>query len=218
MEFFLITILLLFILVVVGLIFWLIKIIKFYKQNRTKIATINATILGLLIVIVCWELRIISLSADVDFKNQTRDLTGKKFWCWNEYRYIDDGIGGYIKYDNSGKEGEGFTFEIYKLNDEIAKYFINPDKDFFEHFPSRKFETTTWKKTPVLDTDFVNYVTPVYGNWSQSLQREIETKQKIVKEIARNKGSYYAIRHINGNDLYLISPKQKLIIYISHNM
>ena len=147
------------------------------------------------------------MSADLDFKNQTKDLTGKEFWCWNEYRYGEIGI-----------RGEGFTFEIYKLNDEMAKYFANPDNDFFERFPSKKLETTTWQKTPILDTEFINYVTPIYGNWSQSLQKEIEEKQKIVKQIARNEGSYYAIRRSHGNDLYLISPKQRLIIYINHNM
>lgn len=147
------------------------------------------------------------MSADLDFRNQTKVLTGKQFWCWNDYRYNEFGI-----------RGEGFTFEIYKLNDEMAKYFTNPDRAFFEHFPSEKLEATKWKETPILDTELVNYVTPIYGNWSHSLRKEIEEKQKIVRLIAKEKGSYYAIRRSHGTDLYLISPKRKIIIYIYHNM
>jgi hypothetical protein len=199
--------LLLCLLVLTGLIFWIIKTIKLFGQKRTKPAAINTVVIGLIALFTCWELRIIPLSADLDFKNQTKDLTGREFWSWNEYRYDEIGI-----------RGEGFTFEIYKLNNELAKYFTNPDAEFFEHFPSNKFETTRWKKTPILDTEFVNYMTPIYVNWSKSLQKEIQDKQAIVKQVAKNNDSYYAIRQSHGNDLYLISPKLKIIIYINHNM
>ena len=206
MEFYLLIFILL-ILVIVGLIFWLVKIFKFYRQKRTKIAVINSVIFGLLTLVIGWELRVIPLSADWDFRNKTKDLTGKQFWSWNDYRY-----------DEMGIRGEGFTFEIYELNDETANYFANPDKDFFEHFPSKIFETTKWKETPVIDTELVNFVTPIYGNWSQSLQKEILEKQLIVKQVAKEKGSYYAFRQSQGTDLYLISPKRKILIYINHNM
>lgn len=205
MEFYLL-ILLLIILVIAGLIFWLVKIYKFYRQRRTKIAIINSIIFGLLFLILFWELRIIPLSSNWDFRNKTKELTGKQFWSWNDYRYDEIGI-----------RGEGFTFEIYKLNDEIANYFAKPDKEFFEHFPSKTFETTKWKETPIVDTELINFVTPVYGNWSQSLQKEIQEKQSIVKQIANDEGSYYAVRR-TGTDLYLISPKRKIIVYINHNM
>ena len=206
MEFYLLIFLLL-LLVIVGLIFWFTKIVKFYRQKRINIAVINSIIFGLLTVVICWELRIIPLSADWDFRNKTKDLTGKQFWAWNNYRYDEIGI-----------RGEGFTFEIYKLNDEIANYFANPDKDFFEHFPSKIFETTKWKETPILDTELVNFVTPMYGNWSQSLQKEISEKQKIVRQVAEDEGSYYAVRQSHGTDLYLVSPRRKIIIYINHKM
>jgi hypothetical protein len=200
-------ILLLFLLIIVGLLFWLIKIYKFYRQKRTKTAAVNSIIFGLLVLIICWELRIIPLSENWDFSNKTKELTGKQFWSWNDYRYEDVGI-----------RGEGFTFEIYKLNDEVANYFANPDKEFFEGFPSKTFETTKWKETPIIDTQLVNFVTPVYGNWSKSLQKEILEKQLIVKQIAKEKGSFYAFRQAGGTDLYLISPKRKVLIYINHNM
>lgn len=206
MDFYFLLFLLL-ILTLFGVIFWLFKIVKLYRQKKTKRATTNSIIFGLLTLLVLWELRIIPLSADLDFRNQTIDLTGKQFWCWNDYRYNEFGV-----------RGEGFTFEIYNLNDEMARYFANPDKDFFEHFPREQFGTTKWKETPILDTVLVNFVTPIYGNWSQNLQKEIKEKQMIVRQVAKDKGSYYAVRQSHGTDLYLISPKRKIIICINHNM
>lgn len=206
MEFYLIILLLL-VSVLIGLIFWLYKIVNLYRQKKTKPAVVNSIIFGLLTLIICWELRLIPLSADWDFRNKTKELTGKQFWAWNDYRYNEFGV-----------RGEGFTFEIYKLNDEIAEYFTNPDQDFFDSFPKEKFETSKWKKTPILDTELVNFVTPLYGNWSQNLREKIGEKQKIVKQVAFDEGSYYAVRKSHGTDLYIISPKRKILIYINHNM
>jgi hypothetical protein len=202
-----ISILLLLILAIALLVFWLIKIVNFYKQKRTKIVVINSVIFGLLTLTVCWECRIMPLSADWDFRNKTKDLTGQQFWSWNDYRYDEVGI-----------RGEGFTFEIYKLSDETAKYFIKPDSDFFQNFPSKMFETTKWKETPISDTLLLDFVTPIYGNWSLRLQNEIKEKQIIVRQVAKEKGSYYAVSQSHGTDLYLISPMRKIIIYINHNM
>lgn len=206
MEFYLIICLFLLV-VVVGLIFWLVKIFKFYRQKRTKVALINSVIFGLLVLMVCWELRLIPLSSDWDFRNKTKDLTGKQFWAWNDYRYDEIGI-----------RREGFTFEIYKLDDEIAQYFKGPNKDFFERFPLEQFETTKWRETPILDSGLVDFITPIYGNWSKRLQKEIEEKQLIVRQVANESGSYYAVRKSQGTDLYMISPKRKILIYINHNM
>ena len=206
MEFYLLIFLIV-ILFIAGLVFWLVKILKFYRQKRTKLAIINSIIFGLLTLIICWELRIIPLSSDWDFRNKTKDLTGKQFWSRNDYRF-----------DEMGIRGEGFTFEIYKLNEETVKYFINPDKDFFEKFPNEIFEATKWKETPMQDTVLLDFVTPIYGNWSKNLQNEIKEKQVIVRQVAMQKGSYYAVRKYHGTDLYLISPTRKIIIYINHNM
>ena len=91
-------------------------------------------------------------------------------------------------------------------------------KDFFDRYPSEKFETTKWKETPILDSALIDFITPLYANWSQSLQKEIKDKQMIVRQVAKDKGSYYAVRQSHGTDLYLISPKRNIIIYINHNM
>jgi hypothetical protein len=206
MDIYLILILI-FLILIIGLIIWILKIVKFYQQRRTKLANINLTILGVLILIISWELRLIPLAPNYDFRNQTKDLTGKQFWCWNDYRY-----------DELGLKSEGFTFEIYNLNEQMADYFSKPNKDFFENYPDKKLEITHWKETPITDTEFVNFMTPTYSGWSISLEYEITLKQKFIRKIASEKGSFYAIRQNHGNDLYIISPKNKKIIYINHNM
>jgi len=172
-----------------------------------KVGIINSIVLVILAVASCWELRLIPLAINFDFRDRTLELTGKRFWCWNNYRYDEIGI-----------RGEGFTFEIYQLNNEMAVYFANPEKDFFTSYPAKRFNATKWRKTPVEETDVVEFMTPIYGTWRQSLQVEIQEQQKLVKEISSEEGSYYSIRNSHGTDLYLISPKKKVIIYINHNM
>lgn len=113
--------------------------------------------------------------------------------------------------------GEGFTFEIYRFNDEISKYFRSPDSAFFKDFPSADFRVSPWRETPLPDTLFLNSMMPVYGNWPDRRQEKMESRYAIVKQIAKSKGSYYAIREASGNDLYLLSPNRRLLIWINCN-
>ena len=194
-------------LLVIGPLYWLSRIVRFFRNGQTRKGSINLTLLCLLALTICWELRLIPLSSDWDFRNKTLELTGKQFWSWNDYRY-----------DEMGLRGEGFTFEIYSLNEQMVDYFAKPSKNFFTQYPEESLQTSKWSQTPITDTDLINYVTPIYGNWSKSLQAEIRQKQELVRQIAMEAGSYYAIKRSNGTDLYLISPKHKVIIYINHNM
>lgn len=68
--------------------------------------------------------------------------------------------------------------------------------------------------------DKLEFITPMYGNWSENEKRKIRDKQLLVKQIALESGSYYVFDTIIGKDvtMYLIAPKQKLIIWINHNM
>ncbi len=201
------VLLLLFVLLLLaGLIYWVIKTIQLFRKGRTRRATIHTIVLLFLALFVCWELRLLPLSAEFKFKKQTKALTGKEFWCWNEFLYEEWGI-----------RGEGFTFEIYRFNDEISKYFNSPDSAFFKDFPSADFRVSRWRETPLPDTLFLNSMMPVYGNWSDRRQEKMESRYAIVKQIAKSKGSYYAIREASGNDLYLLSPEMRLIIWINYN-
>lgn len=55
------------------------------------------------------------------------------------------------------------------------------------------------------------------GNWSDRRQKKMVSRYKIVRQIAESKGSYYALRGKSGNDLYLLSPEMRLIIWINYN-
>lgn len=208
MGFYLIILLvLLLLLVAIG--YWVYRIFRFFRQRQTKKGFINISILSFLLLLFCWEMRIIPLSITNDFKNRTEQLTGEKFWSWNEYRYEEISI-----------RGEGYTFEIYNLSPEMAEYFKNPTKDFFENYPADIFETSKWKKTPISESEdeILEFVTPTYGNWNVDLQKEISEQQNLIKRLAKTSGSYYAFKHKSSTDFYLISPKERIIVYINHNM
>lgn len=193
------------------LIYWNYRIIKLFVNKRYKNASIHTSILLIISCILLWELRIIPLSRTNDFRNKTEELTGKEFWSWNDFRYEEYSV-----------RGEGFSFEIYKLKPEIAKYFENPPNSFFENYPTDTYSLTKWGKTPIRDCEMeiLEFLTPVYGNWNDNNKREIEEKQNLVKEIALENGSFYVIDTIIMKDatIYLISPEKKLIIWINHNM
>jgi hypothetical protein len=177
-------------------------LIKYYKAGNKKAFQINLIILIFLTTIVLWKLRIIPLALNNDFKNKTAQLTGKKFWSWNNYRYEELGI-----------RGEGYTLEIYNLNSEMTEYFKNPNPEFFQKYPTNDISDMKWKTTPVdtSDKNTLEHMTPNYSGW----KNEIINKQEYIRRIANEPEGYYCYK---ANDFYLISYKEKIILWINHNM
>lgn len=208
-----IILLLLIVLILVSVLFlyWIYRIIRMYISGRYKAGLIHTFVLIVLGFGILWELRIIPLSVTNDFKNRTEALTGKQFWSQKEYRLEDISV-----------RGEGYTFEIYRINPEMTRYFENPPKSFFENYPTKNYSLTKWQKTPIQQNEIekLEFLTPVYMNWSKKQRTEIAEKHALVKEIANREGSYYVLDTIIGKDatLYLIAPKERLIIWINHNM
>jgi hypothetical protein len=155
--------------------------------------------------VVTWKLQVFPLSKNLYIKKQCAVLTGKTFWSWKEFAY-----------DEWGVRGEGYTLDIYKFNDEVAQYFKNPDSTFFKTYPPKEYSSIRWTPTPVKskDIDVLEFVTPIYLGWDG----EIVNRQKFIKDIATAPGSFYSFKDGHGSDFYLISPKDKLIILINHNM
>src|SRR5687767_14119989 len=195
MEIYLILLLALLLLIVLS-IYWLYRIFKFYKTGNKKAFIINLIIFLCLTTIFLWELRVIPLASDNDFRNKTLELTGKRFWSWNNFRY-----------DESGVRGEGYTLEIYNLNSEMVNYFKQPSIEFFEKYPTKEVSDMTWKRTPVdsSDKNTLEYMTPNYSGWGS----EIVNKQDYIRRVANEPGGYYCYK---GNDFYLISYKEKIIL------
>ncbi len=183
-------------------IYWLYRIFKYYKAGNKKAFRINLIIFLFLMAFVLWELRIIPLASNYDFQSKTVELTGKKFWSWNNFRY-----------DELGIRGEGYTLEIYNLNPPMVNYFEAPDVEFFQKYPTNKISDMKWKRTPVDSSDrsTLEYMTPNYSGWGN----EIVAKQEYIRSLANEPGSYYCYY---GNGFYLISHKEKIILWVNHNM
>ncbi len=54
-------------------------------------------------------------------------------------------------------------------------------------------------------------MTPTYSGWGS----EIINKQEYIRRVANQSGGYYCYK---GNDFYLISYKEKIILWVNHNM
>lgn len=189
----------------VGLIVWIYHLFRLYKKGHKRSFAIQVTILVLLISYITWELQIFPLSKNVFIKEQCSVLTGKSFWSWKEFAHHEWGV-----------RGEGYTLDIYKFNDEIAQYFKNPDQTFFKYYPPTTYSSIRWTPTPVKsqDLDVLEFVTPIYAGWDG----EVVSRQKFIKDIATAPGSYYSYKDGGSSDFYIISPKDRLIILINHNM
>jgi hypothetical protein len=190
---------------VIGLTIWSVRLYKLYKAGKRKSFTIQICILTALIVFATWELQIFPLSENFYIKEQTTKLTGKSFWSWKEFSY-----------DELGIRGEGYTLYIYKFSQETADYFSNPNSLFFSTFPRKTESDIKWTKTPVKKEDLkiLEFVTPIYIGWKS----EIIARQDFIKKIATRKGAYYAYKDGGGTDFFIISPKDRLVILINHDM
>ncbi len=201
MKFYLFLLLVLLIIIAL-IIYWVYRIFKLYKPGSKNTFRIHLIIFLCLTTLVLWELRIIPLASNNDFRNKTLNLTGKTFWSWNKYRY-----------DEFSVRGEGYTLEIYDLNNEMTNYFKKPDKEFFEKYPAQSISEMKWKRTPVDSSDqtILEYMTPTYGGWRKAIIK----KQEYIRRVANEPGGYYTYK---GDDFYLISYREKIILWINHNM
>lgn len=189
----------------IGLLIWIRRLFRLYKKGGGKSFTIQVLILTALMIFVTWKLQIFPLSKNFYFKDRTTELTGQKFWSWEEYDFEEIGV-----------RGEGYTLDIYKFSDETAKYFNNPDEDFFNNFPPKELADIKWKSTPVSENEqkILEFVTPSYSGW----KKEIEEKQYFIRQIASQPGAYYSYDDGGSTNFYIIAPEKRLVILINHNM
>ena len=100
MEIYLIILLLL-IGLLVGLIIWVVRLFRLYKKGKTKSFAIQVSILTVLVIFVTWEFQIFPLSKNFYIHDRTTELTGQKFWSWEEFDFEEIGV-----------RGEGYTLDI----------------------------------------------------------------------------------------------------------
>ena len=204
MEIYLIILLLL-IALIVGLIFWIVRLFRLYKRGKKKSFVIQISILTVILIFATWELQIFPLSKNLYIQNRTTELTGHKFWSWEEFDYEEVSV-----------RGEGYTLDIYKFSKETAEYFKNPNKDFFDNFPPKEFADIKWSRTPVKknEQEILKLVTPNYAGW----KGEIVDRQNFIRQIANHPGAYYSYDDGGSTNFYLIVPDKRLVILINHNM
>ena len=204
MEIYLIILLLL-IALIVGLIFGIVRLFRLYKRGKKKSFVIQISILTVILIFTTWELQIFPLSKNLYIQNRTTELTGHKFWSWEEFDYEEVSV-----------RGEGYTLDIYKFSEETAEYFKNPNKDFFDNFPPKELADIKWSRTPVKKNEqkILKFVTPNYAGWKD----EIVDRQNFIRQIANHPGAYYSYDDGGSTDFYLIVPDKRLVILINHNM
>lgn len=189
----------------IGLTIWIIRLYRLLKKGNKKSFFIQATILTAIIIFLTWEMQIFPFSKNFYIQDRTTELTGKKFWSWEEFDYEEISV-----------RGEGYTLDIYKYNQETAEYFKNPNKEFFLNFPPEEYADIKWSKTPMKESEqeILEFTTPIYGGWDG----EIVERQEFIRNIANKSGSYYSYEDGGSTNLYLIAPKENLVILINHNM
>ena len=198
---------LIFIVIPTLFVFWIFSLVKLYRKGKAKrkLFYVQAILLSTILIAISWQLHTFPLSRNFYINEQAAKITGKSFWSWKEFSY-DDGV---------DFRGEGYTLDIYKFNNDMAAYFVNPSDEFFKDFPPQKLSSIRWTKTPIKEEEqsILEFVTPVYGGW----KGEIVERQDFIREIATKEGAYYAYQRDNTN-FYLIVPKKRLFIMIYHNM
>ena len=190
---------------IVGLFIWIVRLFRLYRKGKKKSFAIQVSILTALLILLTCELQIFPLSKNFYIQDKTTELTGKKFWSWEEFDFEEISV-----------RGEGYTLEIYEFNEEIADYFKNPDKEFFDSFPTKELADIRWTRTPVKESEqkILEFVTPTYGRW----KGEIVERHDFIRQIANQPGSYYSYDDGGSTDFYLIVPDKRLVILINHNM
>lgn len=190
---------------IVGLIIWIVRLFRLYRKGKKKSFAIQVSILTVLLILLTWELQIFPLSKNFNIQDRTTELTGKKFWSWEEFDYEEISV-----------RGEGYTLDIYKFSEETAEYFQNPEKHFFDNLPTKELADIRWTRTPVKEgeQEILQFVTPTYGGW----KGEIVERQDFIRQIANQPGSYYSYDDGGSTNFYLIAPDKRLVILINHNM
>jgi len=188
-----------------GLIFWIIRLVRLYRKGKKKAFFIQSSILTILMIFITWQLQIFPLSKNFYIQDRTTELTGLKFWSWKEYDYEEISV-----------RGEGYSLDIYKFSEETAEYFKKPDKRFFEVFPPNDCTNIKWSKTPIKENEqrILEFVTPTYSGW----KGEIIKRQSFIRQIAKQAGAYYTYSKGGSTNFYLIAPDMRLVILINHNM
>lgn len=196
-------------LMVIGGVWWLVRILKAYRKGRKKPALLQFSVMVVFAGTMLWKLELFPLSKNLRIKEQTESLTGRSFWPWKKYAYEDWGF-----------RGEGYELDMYSFDEETAAYFKSPDSAFYARDLNGaewyKQSSSGWRHTPVDSSGlrFLEIATPDYSEWEGEILDHLDE----VRRWGRTSGSLYAYRGNPGNiDFFLINPAERVIVMITHN-
>ena len=148
----------------------------------------------------------------VDSKFYTKSLTNKSFILKKPIYEFDS---------ERAFNGDGRSFAIYPLTENIAQYFINPDSMFFKNYPKKDirngWEIKKWTRTPIRAEDLDAF------HFASYTENQSEYN---LEELLNENENYYAIKYYKHSfsdgeerilnvDFYVICPKRRILITIN---
>lgn len=148
---------------------------------------------------------------------QTRQLTGRAFLL---------GDADLSEHSERFFNGDGYSIDVYSISEDAASAFNNPRPQFFEALPKRPsyrsdWEATRWKETPPTEDDavFIQFA----GINIDTEDSDPSNPRHVAARLLTEKGNFYAYfyymhRDYPGNvDLFIISPKERIIVIANQN-
>ncbi|MEA3495307.1 MAG: hypothetical protein U9R42_04655 [Bacteroidota bacterium] len=187
---------------------------SFWKRKRllgTVLIVIPVLLFGILILISNWT-----------FIGLTKDIYSKKYKAEKELFYFDS---------SRDFHGDGFSIKVDSLKKSDIDYFSQIDFMELKTYPKRHYHLgdyriSNWKKTPIDISDSLQYKFALIpsSEWIHLNTSDLGKIDKYIdlsKGLLNESGNYYAYFFrdhpygLYGIDLYLISPKNGLIIEIN---
>jgi hypothetical protein len=191
---------------------------KAYKAIRVR-RRIAFAVYSVLILLLLWAGFFIGVTpgsrAYADYQ-MTRDLFGIGFILAhpeNEYN------------SERAFNGDGYTIEVYKLNDSEVNKILSLLSQQAQNLPARPsyrshWQQTFWRQTPIKreEQQFLEFALMEHVS-----DTDLEKEHKLLNDLAHEPGHYYSYFYfMHGTypgdiDFFLLSPSKHLFILVNHN-
>ena len=155
-------------------------------------------------------------SVYLDLK-QTKQLTGKAFLL---------GSAELSHHSDRAFNGDGYSIDVYLISERAADYLMDPAEEFFQRFPilpnyRSDWKSEPWRKTPSRsqDSKYIHFVSLSTENFGGNSNDPRDVASRLLAE----QGNYYSYfynvpsKYLGDVDLFIISPKERLIVIVNHN-
>ncbi len=199
---------------------WGLWVYKTYRRRKYKKFTIHVVALIGTLFWLTWSTRVFPGSEMYYSAERNERLTGESFYTSEFYSYES----------SRAFNGDGFSVYFDEMNEEVATLFLHPSKSFFSDYPIKpehreNWEQEKWMETPIKNEHKMHLDFALSGfPYRLEDNPELFERKEIILEILKEEGAFYSFNYylhnssLVGNiDLFILSPKKKLIISINHN-